>query len=127
MVDPLEGRAVAQRFTVAFFAFISLTLLTTFTLALLMAPARPATLERPGCEQNLAQATSDLRDMQTRMSRSGGRGPSACATTRLYFLEVVKTRAMIALCNTGPDRERELGRLDADVEHANGAIASSCE
>jgi hypothetical protein len=26
----------------------------------------------------------------------------------------------------GPARERELGRLDADVEHANEAIAARC-
>jgi hypothetical protein len=118
---------VVQRFTVAFFAFISLTLLTTFMMALLLAPARPATLERPGCEQNLAQATSGLRDMQTHINKSGGRGPAACAASRQYFLEVVKTRAMVALCVTGPDRERELDRLDADVELVNNAIALNCE
>ena len=46
--------------------------------------------------------------------------------TRLYFLEVVKARAVAALCKTGPEREREIGRLDADVEHANEAIAARC-
>jgi len=33
---------------------------------------------------------------------------------------------MTALCKSGPERERELGRLDADVEHINGAIAARC-
>jgi hypothetical protein len=43
-----------------------------------------------------------------------------------YFLEVVKARAVTALCRSGPERERELGRFDADVEHVNEAIAARC-
>jgi hypothetical protein len=35
-------------------------------------------------------------------------------------------RAVAALCKSGADRERELGRLDADVEHINGVIAVGC-
>ena len=35
---------------------------------------------------------------------------------RLYFLEVVKARAVTVLCKSGPERERELGRLGADIE-----------
>ena len=34
--------------------------------------------------------------------------------------------AVISLCKTGPDRERELGRFDADVEHINEAISARC-
>jgi hypothetical protein len=49
-----------------------------------------------------------------------------CSATRLYFLEVVKARALTAVCKTGPDRDRELGRLDADVTHINEAIAARC-
>ena len=49
-----------------------------------------------------------------------------CTVTRLYFLELTKARAVTALCRTGADRERELGRLDADVEHTNEAIAARC-
>jgi hypothetical protein len=30
------------------------------------------------------------------------------------------------LCKSGPERERELGRLDADVEHINEEIAARC-
>ena len=50
----------------------------------------------------------------------------ACAATRLYFLEAVETRAAAATCASGPERERELGRLDADVETINSAIAARC-
>ena len=50
----------------------------------------------------------------------------ACAATRLYFLEVVKARAITALCKNGSERERKLGRLDADVETINSTIAARC-
>jgi hypothetical protein len=30
------------------------------------------------------------------------------------------------LCRSGPERDRELGRLDADVETINNAIVASC-
>ena len=53
-------------------------------------------------------------------------GKDVCSATRLYFIEVVKARSVTALCKSGPERERELGRFDADVEHINEAIAARC-
>jgi hypothetical protein len=118
---------VARRFAKASFAFVSLILLMTFTLALLMAPARPSTLDPPGCDRNLAEATANIQAMQARVKSLGPNGGQAsCTAARLYFLELVKTRAITALCKLGPDRDRELGRLDADVEQMNGTIATSC-
>ena len=116
------------RFIVAFFSFIGLVIPAAFARALLVAPARPATLEeRPGCDRNLADATASVTALETRVKRLGAKpGPEACAATRLYFLEVVKARAVTALCMSGPERDRELDRLDADVENINSAIAASC-
>ncbi len=116
-----------KRFVVAFFAFIGLIVPTALLMAMLVAPARPAPLERPGCEQNLASAMANIAAMQARMKTLGAAsGPAVCNATRLYFLEVVKARAVPALCKDGADRERDLGRLDADVEHLNEAIAARC-
>jgi hypothetical protein len=39
---------------------------------------------------------------------------------------MVKARAVTALCKSGAERERELGRLDADVHEVNEAIAARC-
>jgi len=119
---------VLKRFIFAFLAFIGLILPAAFLLALLMAPATPAApLERPGCDRSLADATAGVAALQARVkSLRPDYGPVICNATRLYFLEVVKARAVTALCKTGPDRERELGRLDADVEHINEAIAARC-
>jgi hypothetical protein len=63
----------------------------------------------------------------TNKSCSGGRGRAEiCNTTRLYFLELVKARAVTALCKNGPERERDLGHFNADVAHINEAIAARC-
>lgn len=118
---------MAKRFIVAFFTFIGLVIPAAFMMALLVAPARPQPLQQPGCEHNLADAAAGVAAQQARVKRLGAaHGVEACSATRLYFLEVVKARAVTALCKNGPERERDLGRLDADVENINNAIAASC-
>ena len=124
MLESGRGVAVAKRFIVAFVTFIGLIIPAAFALALLVAPARPAPLERPGCERNLADAIATMTVLQARAKAA--HGAEACAATRLYFLEVVKARAMTALYKSRPERERELDRLDADVENINSAIAARC-
>jgi hypothetical protein len=127
MVNHSGGRSVLKRFVLAFLAFIALIVPAALLLALLAAPARPQPVERNGCEQNVADSMASVAAMQARVkSINAARGPEICNATRLYFLEVVKARAVIALCKTGPDRERELGRFDADVEHINEAISARC-
>ena len=116
-----------KRFVVAFFTFVGLIVPTTLLLAMLAAPAYPAPLERPGCEQNLASAMANVAAMQARMKTLAATpGPAICNATQLYFLELVKARAVTALCKDGADRDRALDRLDADVEHINAAIAAKC-
>ena len=118
---------MAKRFIFAFITFIGLVFPAAFGVALLAAPAQPAPLEQAGCGQTLADAFTKVSDLQSRVKRLGAtHGPEACAATRLYFLEVVKARAITALCKNGPERERELGRLDADVETINSTIAARC-
>ncbi len=115
---------MAKRFIVAFIKFIGLIFPAAFALALLAAPARPATLEPPGCDRTLADTAAQVSVLQARAKTA--QGSEACAATRLYFLEVVKARAITAQCKSGPERDRELGRLDADVENINSTIAARC-
>jgi len=116
------------RFVVALVAFVGLIIPLTFTMAVLAAP--PALQDPPhlpGCDRNLADARASVAAMRVRInSLSGLDGSEMCTATRLYFLEVVKARAVTAVCKSGDERERELGRFDADVEHANEAIAARC-
>jgi len=119
-----QGAAVVKRFIVATVTFIGLIFPAAFALALLAAPAQPAPLEPPGCARDLADASAQVSVLQSRMKSA--HGAEACTATRLYFLEVVKARAITALCKSGPERDRELGRLDADVDTINTTIAARC-
>ena len=115
---------VLKRFVVAFVAFVP----ATFAMAVLAAPpARPEAPHLPGCDRKLADASASVAAMQARIkSLSGVDKLEMCTATRFYFLEVVKARAVTALCKSGAERERDLGRLDADVAHINDAIAARC-
>ncbi|MEP7029839.1 MAG: hypothetical protein ABI830_02770 [Pseudolabrys sp.] len=113
------------RFILRLLAFVGLILPATFAMALLMAPPAPAQPLDQGCDRNLASASASVAALQARV-KGAAQGPEVCNATRLYFLEVVKARAVTAVCKTGPDRDRELVRLDADVQSINEAIAARC-
>jgi len=118
-----------RRLVVASFAFVGLIIPVTFTMAVLAAPppTGPEARHLSGCDRNLANASAGVAAMQARVKASAGMDTSeVCTATRLYFLEMVKARAVTAVCKSGPDRDRELGRFDADVAHINDAIATRC-
>ena len=120
---------VLKRFVVAFVAFVGLLVPATFTMAVLAAspPAGPEAGRFSRCDRSLADASAGVAAMQARVKASAGMDTSeVCTATRLYFLEMVKARAVTAVCKSGPDRDRELGRFDADVAHINDAIATRC-
>src|SRR5262245_19940128 len=120
--------SLLRRFAVASVAFVGLIIPATFTMAVLAEP--PASIEAPhlpGCDRNLADASANVAAMQARVKASASTDNSeVCRATRLYFLEMVKARAVTALCKSGPERDRDLARLDADVAHINDAIATRC-
>jgi hypothetical protein len=119
-----------MRFVKAFIAFVGLIVPGTFAMALLAAPpAKPAPLQPPqGCMRDLHTAGLRVAASEARVRELGVRaGVDMCKQTRLYFLEVVKARAVTALCDQGPERERALGRLDADVVKINERIAVACD
>ena len=68
-----------KRFILAFLAFVGLIVPAAFVLALLMAPARPATLlqaEPPGCDRNVADANASVAALQARVKNIvNARGP----------------------------------------------------
>ena len=117
-----------ERFVVALVAFVGLIVPITFAMAVLAAPpARPEVPYSSGCDSSLADASARVAAMQARIKGlSGANESEVCTATRLYFLEVVKARAVTALCKSGTERERDLGRFDVDVAHANDAIAARC-
>lgn len=120
--------SIHRRFVTALTGFVGLVVPVTLTMAVLAAPpARPEAPKFAGCDRNLAKASASVAAMQARIkSLSGIERLEVCKATQLYFLEVVKARAVTALCKNGAERERDLDRLDADVEHINNAIATRC-
>lgn len=118
---------MVKRFLLRTAAFVGLIVPATFGLALLAAPAYPAPIPADACGGNLQQAQINLAAVQARVQRiSKADDTKLCNLNQLYFLELVKTRAVTASCQHGPERDRALVRLDADVEHINGNIAAMC-
>jgi len=125
----LQQKRLLKRFVVAFVAFVGLIIVATFTMAVLAAaaPAPSEAPQLPNCERDISAASAGVAAMQARLKSLGGVDESEiCTATRLYFLEVVKARAVTALCKSGIERDREIDRLNADVDHANEAIAARC-
>jgi hypothetical protein len=119
---------VIKRFAIATVAFVALVVPSVFAAALPAAPAQSVPLPQTPCQRSLANADASLAAMPVRMRHLASLDTAdACAATRLYFMELVKARAVTAVCKSGPDRERVLVRLDADVERINSAIAASCQ
>ena len=123
-----RNRPLLKRLVIAFIAFVGLTVPAAFAMAILVAPpARPEAKPLPGCDRNLAEASAGVAAMQVRIkSLSGMDRSEICTVTQLYFLELVKARAVTALCKAGNERDQDLDHLDADVAHTNDAIAKRC-
>lgn len=85
-----------KRFVRAFLAFVGIIVPGTFALALLIAPpAHPEPVQPSGCERGLADVNANVAAMQARIKKLGMvAGPETCTAAQLYFLEVVKARAV---------------------------------
>src|SRR5262249_50072034 len=100
----------------------------TFAIEVLAAsPAPQQTIHPARCDQTLADANAGIAEIQTRIKSINGKNQSEmCTATRLYFLAMVKARAVTAACKSGGERERDLNRFDVTVASINDAIAERC-
>jgi hypothetical protein len=115
---------VLKRFLLRSVVFVGLVVPASFGLALLASPAYPAPAQAGGCFSTVQQA---LAAAQARVQHPGSADDARrCSLNQLYFFELVKARAVMASCEHGPERDRTLVRLDADVEHINQDIAATC-
>jgi len=108
--------AVLKRFMFASLAFVGLIVPGAWTAS--ASGLRPQSRGGRGrdCGRADTRQRSHRREWSGNLQRHAG----------LYFLELVKARAVTALCRNGPERERDLGRFDADVAHINALIAARC-
>ena len=123
-----RDRPQLKRLVIAFIAFFGLTVPAAFAMAILAAsPARPEAKLLPGCGRNLAEASAGVAAMQVKIKSSQWHGSVRNVHSDAhYFLELVKARAVTALCKAGTERDQDLDHLDADVAHINDAIAKRC-
>jgi hypothetical protein len=89
-------------------------------------PAFAGTLDTPGCKRELAAVSATMDEAARAKASNPGLSEAACAGYRSQFLLLVRARAAVAACKTGPDREQEVGRLDGTVEDINVVIAQNC-
>jgi hypothetical protein len=102
-------------------------------LALVLAPTTPATSAQPNvsesplCQNYLTSAVATMQATEARLATLRGKqAADVCSLTRNHFLEVVKTRAVMAQCKSGTDRTQSVGKLDATIAQLDDEIASRC-
>ena len=113
----VDAPNLLKRFVVSLVAFVGLIVPVTFTTAVLAAPpARQDAPHLPGCDRNLADASVSVAAMQTRIkSLSGVDRSEICTATRLYFLELVKARAVTALCKAAAWTDQKYARRRGSI------------
>lgn len=108
--------------------FAPIPVLAALTLLLMpVAPAEPSVSDTPLCQTYLTNAVASMNATKARLQSLRSRADGElCIATRSHYLEVVKTRAVVALCKSGSDRTQDVGRLDAAIEELDDVIASRC-
>jgi hypothetical protein len=79
------------------------------------------------CKRNLQIASSSVSDVMGRLNNATAGGDDKCVKYRQQFLTLVRARAILAVCQSGPARDASIVRLDGTIDQVNGAIAESCE
>jgi hypothetical protein len=91
----------------------------------LIAPAAAGAVDTQ-CRQGLAAASTGMESALAQVKTVRGNGDESCVAYRRHFREVVKARAVAALCTSGAERAQDLGKFDNAVEHINSMIAERC-
>lgn len=90
-------------------------------------PAQPNVTESPLCQSYLSSAMATMQATEARLtSLRATKNADICGLTRTHYLEVVKTRAVVAQCKSGTDRTSSVVKLDATIEQLDDVIASRC-
>jgi hypothetical protein len=88
----------------------AITLLSGFS-------AQASVVDTPTCKRALATLTA---------SATKSSGVALCSAHRQTLLDTVRTRAVIAACKSGQEREADVARLDGAIETINVAVATAC-
>jgi uncharacterized protein (DUF849 family) len=100
-----------------------------FTAALLLMPSLPATAAKldASCNQVFEAAAARARvPVSRRNDTDPTQSEDACRAYGSQFFEAVKARYAASFCEDGVDHQRDLEKLDAEIDVVNNLIASQC-
>ena len=96
---------------------------------LLLMPPLPATAAKldASCNQVFEVAAARARVLATRRNGTDpAQSEDACRAYGSQFFEAVKARYAASFCEDGVDHQRDLEKLDAEIDVVNNLIASQC-
>ncbi|MGX5734309.1 hypothetical protein [Bosea thiooxidans] len=100
------------------------------SLAALALLARQAAAQQPRpatCSRDLFQNEAGFRLQQTRLAAVANADQATqCRTYREHVTYLQKARAIFATCQTGRERERNVGEMDSELMNYRALIANRC-
>jgi len=105
----------------------SLFVLLASALAIGMSAPVSAENVSPFCKRDLSPVSNSLSQTRTTLNvLAKMTGEERCEAYRRQLFPVVTARDVLAACNTGFDRDKELTGFDQVIEQVNSGIAESC-
>jgi hypothetical protein len=95
------------------------------TLAIVMSvPVSAENVDSPVCKRPVSNTLSQTRATLNVLVKMTGE--ERCEAYRRQLFAVVTARDVLATCNTGLNRDKEVTQFDQVIEHVNSGIADSC-
>ena len=106
--------------------FQSMLLAPTLAIAL-SAPVSAENVGPPFCKRDLSPVSNTLSQTRTTLNvLTKMTGEERCDAYRRQLFAVVTARDVLAACNIGVGRDREVTGFDQVIEQVNSGIADSC-
>ena len=104
------------------------SVLLALTLAIAVSvPVSAETVISPVCKRDLSPVSNTLSQTRATLNALAKMtGEERCEAFRRQLFAVVTARDILATCNTGFDRDKEVTRFDQVIEQVNSGIADSC-
>ena len=91
------------------------------------APVSAENVGSPFCKRDLSPVSNTLSQTRTTLNvLAKMAGEERCEAYRRQLFAVVTARDVLAACNTGFDRDKEVTQFDQVIEQVNSGIADSC-
>jgi hypothetical protein len=84
-------------------------------------------VDSPVCKRDLSPVSNTLSQTRATLNvLAKMTGEERCEAYRRQLFAVVTARDVLATCNIGFDRDKEVTRFDQVIEQVNSGIADSC-